>query len=304
MNQAELNIVTGAFSFTGKYLTRKLLAAGKQVKTLTGHPDRPNEFGGRVEAFPYDFDNPERLRLRLEGVTTLYNTYWVRFPHGDMTYGKAVRNTETLVNAAADAGVQRIVHVSIANPSRESPFEYYRGKAEIEDIVARSGVSYTLVRPTVIFGPEDILINNIAWILRKLPVFGIPGDGKYRIQPVHVEDMAEILYNAGQQEDNIIMDAVGPEKFTFEDLVKLIRSAVGSKAKLIHLPPGLAYTATSQIGKIVGDMVLTKDEIGGLMADLLHSQYPPTGKIRLSEWLRANAGEVGKEYHSEIARHF
>ena len=300
----ELNIVTGAFGYTGKYIIRKLLSIGKRVKTLTGHPNRPNPFGNQVSVAPFHFDNPAELTMALQGATTLYNTYWVRFPYRQITYDKAVNNTKVLINAAKEAGIRRIVHISITNASEESPFPYFRGKGILEKAIIHSNLSYAIIRPTVIFGHEDILINNIAWFLTKFPVFAIPGAGDYRLQPVFVEDVAGIAVNAGHANDNMILDAVGPEIFRYEELIQLIADKIQSKAKIIHLRPGLALFLSKFIGYMVNDVILTRDEVEGLMANLLVSKNPPTGKTRLSDWLTQNASIVGTSYASELARHY
>ena len=300
----ELNVVTGAFGYTGKYITRKLLSIGKKVKTLTGHPNRPNPFGNQISVAPFHFDNPAELTRALRGATTLYNTYWVRFPYGQVTYDTAVANTKILINAAKKAGIRRIVHISITNASEESPFPYFRGKGILEKAVIHSGLSYAIIRPTVIFGHEDILINNIAWFLTKFPVFAVPGDGDYRLQPVFVEDVAGIAVNAGQSNDNMILDAVGPEIFRYEELIRLIADRVQSKARIIHLKPGLALFLSKCIGYMVKDVVLTRDEVEGLMANLLVSKNPPTGKTRLSDWLNQHADTIGTKYASELNRHY
>jgi len=304
METQELNVVTGAFGYTGKYITRKLLSMGKRVKTLTGHPNRPNPFGNQISVTPFHFDNPAELTKSLQGATTLYNTYWVRFPYGQVTYDKAVAQTKTLINAAREAGIRRIVHISITNASEESPFPYFRGKGILEKAVIHSGLSYAIIRPTVIFGHEDILINNIAWFLRKFPVFAIPGEGDYRLQPVFVEDVAGIAVNAGQSNDNMIVDAVGPEIFKYEELIRLIADRVQSKARIIHLRPGLALFLSKFIGYMVNDVVLTRDEVEGLIANLLVSKNPPTGKTRLSGWLNQHADTIGTKYASELNRHY
>jgi len=304
MTNEDLNVVTGAVSFSGKYVTRRLLAMGKRVRSLTGHPDRPDPFGGQVVAAKLDFGNPVELTKSLEGASTLFNTYWIRFPHGDMTYDRAVANSKTLIQCAVDAGVRRVVHVSIANPSEDSDLPYYKGKALVEKAVRESGLSYAIVRPTVLFGPEDILINNIAWFLRKFPVFVVPGDGEYGIQPVYVEDFAGILVEAGQASGDSVTDAAGPESFTFNELILLIARTVDSKVKIIHLNPALALMAVKRLGMLVKDVVLTDAEVKGLLANLLVSQEEPRGKVRLSDWLKENAGTVGVEYHSEMARHY
>jgi uncharacterized protein YbjT (DUF2867 family) len=301
--------VTGAFSYTGKYTTRLLLERGCEVRTLTNHPpssssEGQNPFGDRVQVFPYRFDQPDELRRSLEGASVLVNTYWVRFPYGQTDFHTAVRNSRTLITAARDAGVRRIVHVSIANPSLDSPLGYYKGKAEVEEAVVASGLSYAILRPTVIFGAEDILINNIAWFLRRLPVFGIPGDGRYGIRPIHVEDMARLLADAAEKEGNSVISAVGPETFSFEELVRLIARRVGRPVRLIHLPATLAYLSTLVTGWIVGDVVLTWEEYKGLMGNLLAPEGPSAGQTRLSEWLAENGERVGRSYASEVARHF
>lgn len=304
MRSQELNVVTGAFGYTGKYITRRLLALGKDVRTLTGHPNRENPFGSQVVACPFNFDRPDVLVDSLRGVATLYNTYWVRFSHKDVTYGRAVENTRILIEAARTAGVKRFVHVSIANPSEKSSLPYYKSKALVEKAITQSGLSYVIVRPTVIFGAEDILINNIAWLLKKFPVFAVPGSGEYQIQPIFVEDMAEITVNLGQKTNSMIVDAVGPDIFTFNELVQLISDKTHSQSRIIHLPSRLAYFFSKLIGFVVRDITLTKEEVEGLMANLLVSRDPPLGMIRLADWLIQNADTVGSRYASELKRHY
>lgn len=297
-------VITGAFSYTGKYTTRALLQRGYQIRTLTFHPNRENPFGEQVQVFPYNFDQPDKLRTSLHGASALINTYWVRFPHGRSTFETAVQNTRVLIEAAREAGVKRIVHVSISNPSLHSPLGYYRGKARLEQAVRDSGLSYAILRPTVIFGREDILINNIAWFVRRFPVFGIPGDGRYRVQPIYVKDVADLIVGAVEHEGNYVVDAVGPEIFTFQELVRLIGAKVGRPVREIHIPRLLAYLVTRITGWFVDDVILTWEEYKGLMGGLLVSDKPPSGKTRLSQWLSENRDHVGVQYASELARHF
>jgi uncharacterized protein YbjT (DUF2867 family) len=304
MAERRFDIVTGAFGYTGQYIARRLLARGRTVRTLTGHPDHRSPLAAGIQAFPFNFDQPRDLAASLAGADTLYNTYWVRFCHGLTSFDQAVGNTKVLVLAAEAAGVRRIVHISITNPRTDSPLPYFRGKRLIEEFIADRRLSHALIRPTVVFGREDILINNIAWLLRRLPVFVIPGGGDYRLQPVFVEDLADLAVAAGQRSDNLIVDAVGPETFTFEQLVHLIRSTVRSRSIIVHAPPWLALSAARAIGSMVGDVLLTSDEVAGLMSNLLVSNGPPTGTTPLSTWLTENATTVGRAYASELRRHF
>ena len=303
MKTNETHIVTGAFNYTGKYIARRLLSLGISVKTLTGHSGK-DPFDGRVSSFPFDFDNPAGLRKTLEGATTFYNTYWIRFPRGNITYESAVKNTQILIDAAKDAGIRKFVHISITNASEKSALPYFKGKGLVEKAIKDSGLSYAIIRPTVIFGIEDILINNIAWLLRKLPIFAVIGSGRYQIRPIFVEDVATIAVDAWSNSDNVIIDAVGPETYTFDDLVGLIADKVGNRARIVHLPTSITYFLSRLIGCVVGDVVLTRDEVQGLMANLLVSEGPATGQTRLSEWLKQNADKIGTEYTSELKRHY
>jgi NADH dehydrogenase len=300
----DMDAITGAFGYTGKYITRVLLAQGREVMTLTGHPNRPNEFGDKVKALPFNFDHPDWLARNLEGVDTLYNTYWVRFDHGATTFAGAVQNTQALFRAAKQAGVRRIVHTSITNPSLDSPLPYFRGKAQLEADLEGSGISHAILRPTVLFGLEDILINNIAYLVRTFPFFAIPGDGKYPMQPIFVEDYARLAVRLGVENEDCTIDAVGPDIFTFNQLVELIAISLGRRSRRIHLSPSLVLPLSGVIGWWLKDVTLTWDEYRGLSAGLLVSSQAPTGRTRLADWLSANANQVGSRYASELERHY
>jgi uncharacterized protein YbjT (DUF2867 family) len=296
--------VTGSYSYSGKYITRRLLERGEEVVTLTGHPNRPDPFNGQVKAYPLDFDNEAELVQSLSGVHTFYNTYWVRFDRGENTQPRAVENTRKLVAAAVKAGVQRIVHISITNPSPDSHLPYFWGKAANEQAVIESGLSYAILRPTVLFGAEDILINNIAWLLRRFPFFAVPGDGSYRLQPVFVDDLAKLAVDVGYAQDNILWDAVGPDIFTFDEMVRLIGHTLGLNRGLFHVPPRLALAAAQFLSTFVGDVLLTPEEVDGLMAGLLVSSKPSRCKTHLKDWLAVNKESVGVRYASELKRHY
>jgi uncharacterized protein YbjT (DUF2867 family) len=298
----QLHAVTGAFGYSGGYIARRLLGLGHGVVTLTNSPKRESDLAGRVGVKPLSFDDPGKLIESLRGVDVLYNTYWVRFNHKMFWHNVAVRNTRHLFDAAKAAGVRRIVHVSITNPSEDSTLEYFSGKARLERALIESGTSHAILRPTVLFGKEDILINNIAWALRRLPVFGVFGDGRYRLQPIHVDDLAALAVNHGAGGDNVTVNAIGPETFTYRGLVETIGEIIGKPRRIVSVPPGLGYAAGWVLGKFVGDVMITREEIAGLMADLLYVDTPPTGEIRLTDWATQHADALGNKYTSELAR--
>ena len=304
MDQNKLSVVTGAFGYTGKYIARRLLEQGSRVRTLTRTPVSRSPFGEDVEVRPLDFGDPPQLVASLDGADILYNTYWVRFARGGVTHDTAVENSRALLQAAVEAGVRRVVHISITNATQDSPLPYFRGKALAEMAVRDSGLSYAIVRPTVLFSPEDILINNIAWFLRRFPLFPIPGRGGYPVQPVFVDDVARLAVEAGKGVDDVAIDAVGPETFTFEEMVRLLARRVGSRSRLVRTPPSAALLAARIAGRLVRDVVLTKDELDGLMAGLLVSADPPTASTRFTTWLEAEGASLGQRYASELTRHY
>jgi nucleoside-diphosphate-sugar epimerase len=305
MSDTELDLVTGAFSYCGSRIAQRLLDSGRGVRTLTFHPDRPHPLREQVDTRPYSFDNQPALVASLEGVSTLYNTYWVRFDHGRATFAGAIANSRALFCAAKRAGVKRIVHVSIANPSLESTLPYYRGKALVELALAEVGVPYSIVRPTLVFGGDrDVLVNNIAWILRRMPMFAVPGRGEYPVQPVHVDDLARICEQSTHGEDDVIIDAAGPETMPFEELVRMIRRAIQARAPILRLPSPAMSAASRALGLLVNDVVLTPDEISGLTAGLLVSHSEPLGAISFDAWLTQNSGSIGRAYANELQRHF
>jgi NADH dehydrogenase len=297
-----IHAVTGAFGYSGKYIATRLLEQGREVITLTNSLNRTNPFGGKVQAFPLSFDEPDKLAKSLAGVDVLYNTYWVRFNHKTFTHAQAVKNTLALFDAAKRAGVRRVVHVSILNPAEDSPLEYYSGKARLERGLRESGLSYAILRPTVLFGREDILVNNIAWALRRFPFMAIFGNGQYRLQPIYVDDLADLAVAHGTESENKIVNAIRPETFAYRDLVKAVGSAIGRLRPLVNVPPGMGYLFSKILGWFMRDTFITRDEIRGLMAELLYVDSPPTGETLLTAWAQKNSATLGLHYASELGR--
>ncbi len=299
-----LDVVTGAFGYIGRYIAAQLLENGRQVKTITTHTNKPNPFGPAVQAFPYNFDEPERLQATLIGTDTLYNTYWIRFEHSGMTYERAIANTRVLFDCAVRAGVRKIVHISVTRASKDSPLPYYAGKARQEEALKESGLPYAIIRPTLVFGKEDILANNIAWLIRKFPLFPIAGDGQYRLQPIYVGDLASIAIGRAEGAHSETIDAIGPESYSFQEFAQTIASAIGKNAVFIRVSPWANIYLGKLIGLFLRDVILTRDELRGLMGNYLTSEQPPNAPTKFSEWLKENHHTMGCDYSSELDRHF
>jgi NADH dehydrogenase len=299
----ELDAVTGAFSYSGKAIAQTLLDAGHRVRTLTGHPGRAPE-SSPIEIRALDFDDQIGLVQSLEGVSTLYNTYWVRFAHRQIDHDLAVANSRALFQAARRAGVKRIVHVSITHPSADSPLPYFRGKALVERALAETGVPYAILRPAILFGGDGVLLNNIAWLLRRFPVFAVGGRGEYRIRGIHVDDLAQLCLQKGNENDNSVTDAVGPDRPSFVELVNSIKAAVGSHSRLVHVPGFTVAIFSRVVGAALGDVLLTSDEYHAMADGLADTEGPATGPTALSEWLVINGPTLGLTYANELKRHF
>jgi uncharacterized protein YbjT (DUF2867 family) len=298
-----LDVVTGAFSYSGSAIARELMESGRSVRTLTGHPQRAPK-DSIIDVRPLDFDDHLALQRALEGGTTLYNTYWVRFPHDRADHDRAVANSRALFHAARRAGIRRVVHVSITHPSIDSPFAYFSGKALVERALVETQLSYAILRPAILFGGDGVLLNNIAWLLRRLPLFAIGGDGEYRIRGIHVDDLARLCLEKATERHDSVSDAVGPERPTFNELVREIREAVGSRAGIIHVPGCTVPFLSRLLGIGLRDVLLTRDEYRAMAAGLADSDGPTTGPTALSSWLAAHGPELGVRYANELRRHF
>lgn len=298
-----LDVVTGAFSYSGHAIAERLLASGHKVRTLTNHAERG---AGRtdIESRPLDFARPDELAASLEGAGTLFNTYWVRFSRGQVDHPLAVRNSIALFEAARRAGVEKIVHTSILHPSIDSPYPYFRGKAEVEQALAASGVPYAVMRPSVLFDERGVLLNNIAWLLRRLPVFAVGGDGTYRVRPAHVGDLADLAVSLAADPGNTVVDAVGPDRPTFVDLVLQIRRAVRSRAAVVRVPPGALIGASRVLGTLLRDQLLTREEYESMAEGLADSDAPTNCPTSLAAWLDLHGRDLGRRYANEVRLHF
>lgn len=296
-------VVTGALSYIGGAIARSLQSRGYAVRTLTNRTIPINSGGPTVEAFPLQFEDPARLAEAMRGAEVFVNTYWVRYPYIGVEFDEAVANSGILFQAAREAGVRRIVQVSVSNPSLDSPLAYYRGKAQVEELLRGLAVSHAIVRPTLVVGPQDILVNNIAWFLRRFPFFAMPGSGRYRVQPITLHDTGEVIAEAALAADNMTIDAAGPDTITFQELVSQIALAVGRRARIVHVPPWLALALLGIVSRVKREVILSRQELDGLMTERLVSQEPPRGRESVSHWLQEYGDQLGRTYASEVARH-
>ena len=298
-----LHVVTGAFGYSGRWIAHHLLEKNVRVRTLTNAVGRDDPFAGKVEVHGLDFNDRRRLVESLRGADVLYNTYWVRYNKRQhrFAHNAAVENTRKLFEAAKEAGVKRIVHFSVANPTKAPNWTYFEGKVQVENLLKASGMSYSILRPTVLFGGgRNVLINNIAWMLRRFPVFGVFGFGNYPIQPVHVEDVAEIAIEQGRLSEDTVIDVTGPETFRYKDYIGMMATSMGLKRLILPFPPLGAWLFGRLLGVYLQDDVITRAEIKGLRQGLMASDAPPNGTRLFSTWIAEHGGSFGKRYQNDL----
>ena len=300
---SSFDVVTGAFGYSGSVIASRLQAAGRRVRTLTGHPGRAPA-GTDIEVRPLDFGDPAGLTESMRGARVLVNTFWVRFAHGSVSHETAVAQSRVLLRAAAEAGVRRVVHISITHPSADSRYPYFRGKAAVEQALVDFGLPHTVLRPSILFGGDGVLINNIAWLLRHLPVFAVGGTGQYRIRPIHVDDLARLCVRAAESAGNEVIDAVGPQRPAFGDLVRFTRDAVGSRSLVVNVPASLIPPAARLLGAALHDTLLTADEYRAMADGLADTDGPATGETSLTGWISGHKDTLGRSYANELTRHF
>ncbi len=174
----------------------------------------------------------------------------------------------------------------------------------MERALAECDLPYAIVRPAILFGGDGVLLNNIAWLLRRLPVFAIGGRGDYRIRGIHVDDLARLCLAKALETHDSVTDAVGPERPTFTELVCAIGDAVGSRARVLHVPGATVPVFARLLGLALHDVLLTADEYRAMAAGLADTDGPATGPTALSAWLAEHGEGLGLRYANELRRHF
>jgi NADH dehydrogenase len=294
-------VVTGAFSYIGSAVAHELRQRGWSVHTLTNRRQPPG--AEAITTAPLRFE-PEHLERELRGADALVSTYWVRLPYAGQGFDTAVANSRTLIAAAARARVGRLVSVSVSNADASSSLGYYRGKAQVDAAVRAAGLPHAIVRPTLVVGPRDVLTSNIAWFLRRFPVFPVPDGGRYRVQPITLDDTGRVVADAVEARGDLDVDAAGPEIMTFRAYVRLVARACGVRRWIVGAPAWLSLLGLRLLQPLLHDVVLTREELEGLAQEKLVSRQPPRGSESVTEWLLANGASLGRRYVNDLDRHF
>ncbi len=235
--------VTGGTGFVGRALVRHLIEAGHEVRVLLRpggqNPRLPK--GVPVEVALTALDDPRGLRAALAGVDAVYHLAGGEWFGVQADLAQVdVRGTQALAEAAAEMKVQRVIYLSHLGAEPASAYPVLRAKGLAEAVLRRSGVPYTILRSALAFGPGDGFTTGLALLLHAQPgFFLLPGDGRVRLQPLWVEDLAAALALTVEMEEwsGRTLEIGGPEQLTLREIVQTVAQVLGLRRWLIPLPP-------------------------------------------------------------------
>ncbi len=246
--------LTGATGFVGGGVLTRLLRRGHDVKVLVRNTDRAarlRDFGG-VELVPGGLDDEAAVRSLVGGAEAVVHLVGIIAEAKGQTYQRVhVDATARLASAATAAGVRRFVHMSaLGARSDAAATAYLRSKAAGEDAVRRSGLAHTILRPAIIAGPGNVPLKLMCDVLRLAPVLPVVGNGRYRMQPVWLDDVAEVFAVALERPDLVgTFDIAGPEQLTWHEMMDRLEAALGVRRPRIGVPLPLV-----RLGAMAGDL--------------------------------------------------
>jgi uncharacterized protein YbjT (DUF2867 family) len=248
-------LVTGASGFVGNEVVKELLAQGRQVRALVRRgSEKKLQARERVEIAFGDCLDPEAVALAAAGCDAVIHLVGIirEFPGRGITFEQVhVQATRNVVGAAKNAGVRRYLHMSALGARPEPADPYHVTNFRADEYVIHSGLTYTIFRPSVIYGPEDQSINLFARHIRRLAFLPIIGDGAYQLQPAPVWTVARAFALAldRPRTENRIYDLGGPEPLTFNEVIDTIARVLGRKVKKIHQPVWCMRFAANLCGR-------------------------------------------------------
>jgi NADH dehydrogenase len=233
--------LTGATGFVGQAVLRHLLDAGHQVRTLVRIPSRFDQHP-KLETVVGDVTEPESLQGKLSDCDAVIHLVGIirEFPSRNITFHKLhTEATRNVLRAAKEQKVSRFLQMSANGARADAVTGYHKTKWEAEQLVRQSEVDWTIFRPSLVFGPRDQFVNMLADLIRRLPAVPVMGDGKYRLQPVSIKDVAEGFVNALTTSESIgrTFHCGGPQPYSYDEILDMIGAAIGkSPVCKLHQP--------------------------------------------------------------------
>jgi NADH dehydrogenase len=275
MDQPRLVTVFGGAGFIGRYLVQRLAERGIRVRVALRRPEealflKPMGAVGQIDIVQANLRHPPSVQKAVAGADAVVNLVGLLYSKGAQSFGAVhARGAETVAKAARAAGASRFVQMSAIGADADSDSDYARSKAAGETLVAAAFPGATIVRPSVVFGPEDGFFNLFATMARFLPVMPLLGrNGATLFQPVYVADVAEALLRilldpatAGQT-----YEFGGPRTYNYRELMELVLRETGRKALLIPVPAA-ALAIPASLASLLPKPPLTRDQLRLLQID-------------------------------------
>lgn len=271
--------IAGGSGFIGRAIVRRLGDAAR-LRVLTRNPDavRARLAGTGAEFVRADVTEPSSLESAMAGVNVAINAaqfegYPIENPRRGLTFERVdYGGTVAMLEAARKAGVTRFIYISGAAADEHSSQPGFRAKGRAERAIRDSGLEFTIFRPSLVYGPDDRVVNMLARALRYAPVFAVPGSGKQLVQPLLVDDLAACVAMAATMGKgrNGVFEIGGPEPMSFDDLMHLLMELTGYERPIIHIPEGLMRLGailSEAAGAILPRPVFSRDAVDFLVAD-------------------------------------
>ncbi|HXR24984.1 MAG TPA: NAD(P)H-binding protein [Candidatus Binataceae bacterium] len=269
--------IAGGSGFIGRAIVRRLAAIpGLTVRVLTRDPVKARvrlAAEGKVDFVSADVNDPARLATVIAGADTIINAvqfdgYPIEKPSRGLTFNRVdYGGTVSLIAATKAAGVPNFIYISGAAADERSPNPAFRAKGRAERALRDAGLAFTILRPSLVYGPEDRVVNGLAKAIRMMPVMVVPGSGQQKLRPLLVDDLAACVALAiGGRGRNGIYEVGGPDPMTFDELVRLVMEITGHKRPIIHVPENLLLVAGAVAEKLPGAL-FSRDAVAFLVAD-------------------------------------
>ncbi|HSA78438.1 MAG TPA: complex I NDUFA9 subunit family protein [Nitrospirota bacterium] len=264
-------LVTGGSGFVGGHLIRRLRQEGLPVRALARHPDRVQPLKDLgVEVVPGDISNKVSLEKAAEGIERVIHLVGIIQETPGVTFrGVHVEGTRNVIEAARKAGVRHFFHQSALGTRPGAKSEYHRTKWEAEELVRQSGIPHTILRPSLIYGPGDKFTIRLSEMLRRAPVMPVIGSGKYRVQPIYIDDVVSCMVKVviGDAFLNEIYEIGGPDQLTYKEVTAAIAEAMGLKRPAVHVPLFFVKPIAHALETVLSNPPLTTDQLIMLQED-------------------------------------
>jgi uncharacterized protein YbjT (DUF2867 family) len=265
-------LVTGASGFVGRHAVARLLLGGHSVRAVISQrpgaeKELPDSGGRQIDVRRGDVRKPESLRGAFDGIDAVIHTVAIPTERGQRFADVNVAGVAHVVAEARRAGVGRIVHMSALGANPTSPYPYLRSKGEGQAIVTGSGISHVVLQPSLLFGEGDDFFPRLKFSLL-FPLVPVPGDGKSRFQPVHVDDIAQALVAAVERPDiSGVHEVGGAEPVTYDEMLAEAMRGAGKRRPTLHVPVPLMKPPAFLMGLVMPDPPVTVAQLDLLAVD-------------------------------------